>query len=155
MISPETPLYIYEVRGDPGADFPDLPSSFIGLGNEDDYVKNRVCADRTILNSRDVISYSEWQTGLPPGGISLYRHSLNIAQKLSGKRPLGRGRPLCLPIPRATTVGCPYVAGIPTASADFNACQYSRGSLSPLGPSGRPDRRYRAGSVGSIRRTRV
>jgi len=58
------------------------PSSFVGLWNEDEfmylffttpedeYVTSQVCSKTTILSSRHEILYKDWQTDVPPEGIS-------------------------------------------------------------------------------------
>lgn len=81
MISPDTPLYIYEVRGDEEIEAPDPPVSFVGLWNEeefsylfftrseDEYVKREICTGTRVLSSRNCMAYGDWQTGLPRDGI--------------------------------------------------------------------------------------
>lgn len=83
MIPSNTLLYIYEIRGDPGDQLSDPPASFIGLWNEegfsylfftkpeDEYVNNRVCTRGLALGSRHEVQYRDWQTGLPPHGITV------------------------------------------------------------------------------------
>ena len=77
MIPPNTLLYIYEIRGDPGDHISNPPASFIGLWNEegfsylfftkpeDEYVNDHVCARGLPLGSRHEMQYGDWQTGLP------------------------------------------------------------------------------------------
>ncbi len=81
MISPDTPLYIYEVRGDEDIEVPDPPVSFVGLWNEeefsylfftrseDEYVERVICTGTNVLSSRNTMSYGDWQAGLPSDGI--------------------------------------------------------------------------------------
>lgn len=81
MISPDTLLYIYEIRGDCGIDLLTPPSSFIGLWNEDgfvylfftraedSYVHQITRGPGTVPVSRNVMSYGEWQAGIPRAGL--------------------------------------------------------------------------------------
>lgn len=83
MISPDTLLYIYEVRDDAcsGLDFP--PPSYIGLWNEEEFaylfftqpedtlVRDIVCGGNRDLFSRHEMKYKDWQVGLPSHGITL------------------------------------------------------------------------------------
>jgi hypothetical protein len=102
--------------------------------------KNKhVSLDRTTISQTAPIPKPSLQPWVRRQAHTLYCYALNIAETIPGKRPLGSGRPLCLPIEGATTVGCPYAAGIPTTSADFNASQYS-----PEGRRGFPVSGYSA-----------
>ena len=83
MISPDTLLYIYEVRDDAyyGLDSP--PPSYIGLWNEEEFaylfftqqedifVQDIVCRGNRDLFSRHEMQYKDWQVGLPSHGITL------------------------------------------------------------------------------------
>lgn len=81
MISPDTPLVIYEVRGDSEPVVDDPPLSFLGLWNEDEfsylfftksedeYVENKICARGVVLSSCNRMTYGDWQIGLPKNGI--------------------------------------------------------------------------------------
>jgi ribosomal protein L11 methyltransferase len=83
MISPDALLYIYEIRGDPGDNLADPPSSFVGLWNEegfsylfftkpeDQYVDDAIRTCELGLGSRHEVRYGDWQTGLPPHGIQV------------------------------------------------------------------------------------
>jgi ribosomal protein L11 methyltransferase len=85
MISPDTQLYIYEIRGHSDEiAVHDPPSSFIGIWNEeeftylffteseDDYVKRNVCGESAdCAFSRHDMQYRDWQTGLPARGMSV------------------------------------------------------------------------------------
>jgi len=83
VISPETTLYVYEIRGDSFDDFRAPPASFIGIWNEDDffyvffthpeddYVQGILNYDTSRISSRHEVQYSDWQTGLPAGGLRI------------------------------------------------------------------------------------
>ncbi|HMK37420.1 MAG TPA: 50S ribosomal protein L11 methyltransferase [Desulfomonilaceae bacterium] len=83
MIPPETMLYIYEIRGETGI-VQDPPSSYIGLWNEeeftylfftdpeDDFVE-RLTATGITVTGRHEMTYQDWQTGLPPQGMTIGR----------------------------------------------------------------------------------
>jgi ribosomal protein L11 methyltransferase len=83
MLSPETTLYVYEIRGDSFDDFKAPPHSFIGIWNEDDffyvffthpeddYVQRILNFDSSRISSRHEVQYSDWQTGLPANGIEI------------------------------------------------------------------------------------
>ena len=82
MIPPDTMLSIYEIRGDVGTDLPDAPSSFVGLWNEEElsylfftrpengYVEKLVSSRNLLLSSLNEMRYQDWQTGIPPAGIT-------------------------------------------------------------------------------------
>ncbi len=81
MISRDTVLYIYEVRGVIVTAPSRPPSSFIGLWNEEDFSYlfftspedahvNRVCQQSSaVLTDRYEMTYGDWQQGLPYGGL--------------------------------------------------------------------------------------
>ncbi|HTY22253.1 MAG TPA: 50S ribosomal protein L11 methyltransferase [Desulfomonilaceae bacterium] len=81
MISPETTLYVYEVRGDVGDRLSAPPLSFLGIWNEEDfcylfftssednYVEQILAFDTSRIDSRHEVKYSDWQTGLPADGL--------------------------------------------------------------------------------------
>jgi ribosomal protein L11 methyltransferase len=83
MISPETTLYIYEIKGDPTNCFEAPPPSFIGIWNEDDfcyvfftdsqdaYIERILGPDTSRLSSRHEVQYCDWQDGLPAEGIEI------------------------------------------------------------------------------------
>lgn len=83
MISPETLLYVYELRGDLNHDLPFPPASFIGLWNEeefsylfftapeDEYVNGLVKSGCVLFGSRHEMKYEDWQAGLPADGLYL------------------------------------------------------------------------------------
>jgi len=83
MLSPETTLYVYEIRGDSFDDFKAPPASFIGIWNEDDffyvffthpeddYVQDILKFDTSRISSLHEVQYSDWQTGLPENGITI------------------------------------------------------------------------------------
>ncbi|MEJ2718979.1 MAG: 50S ribosomal protein L11 methyltransferase [Deltaproteobacteria bacterium] len=83
MIPPDAHLYIYEIRGELGADLPSPPPSFIGLWNEeefsylfftrseDDFVNGIVGGYGLGEASCHIIKYGDWQRGLPTEGISV------------------------------------------------------------------------------------
>jgi ribosomal protein L11 methyltransferase len=83
MISPDTLLYIYEIRGDMGTDLPTPPASFIGLWNEEEflylfftrpkdiYVQQISSGCESVPVSLNVISYRDWQDGLPHAGLTV------------------------------------------------------------------------------------
>jgi ribosomal protein L11 methyltransferase len=83
MIPPDTLLYIYEIRGDPGDRISNPPASFIGLWNEegfsylfftkpeDEYVNDQICGSGLLLGSRHEMQYGDWQTGIPAQGIKV------------------------------------------------------------------------------------
>jgi ribosomal protein L11 methyltransferase len=85
MIAPNTNLYIYEIRGDVEKDLSASPSSFVGLWNEegfsylfftaaeDAYVMNLASSAGPDTVSRHEMKYRDWQTGLPPLGMSVGR----------------------------------------------------------------------------------
>jgi ribosomal protein L11 methyltransferase len=81
MISRDTYLYIYEVRGVVAADGSGRPSSFIGLWNEEDFsylffhspedvYVNALChGSDSLLTDRYEMAYGDWQSGIPDGGL--------------------------------------------------------------------------------------
>ena len=83
MISPDALLYIYEIRGDSGVGPSAPPPSFIGLWNEegflylfftrseDAYVQEIACGLVSVPVSRNVMSYRDWQAGLPRAGLTI------------------------------------------------------------------------------------
>ncbi|MBI5569772.1 MAG: 50S ribosomal protein L11 methyltransferase [Desulfomonile tiedjei] len=83
MIPPGTNLHIYEIRGDIGTPLPPPPASFIGIWNEEelwylfftrpenDYVAALSSQFGSELGSHHEMKYEDWQTGLPPEGISV------------------------------------------------------------------------------------
>ena len=83
MISPDALLYIYEIRGDSGVGPSAPPRSFIGLWNEegflylfftrseDAYVQEIACGLVSVPVSRNVMSYRDWQAGLPRAGLTI------------------------------------------------------------------------------------
>jgi ribosomal protein L11 methyltransferase len=83
MLSPETMLYIYEIRGNSFDDFKAPPASYIGIWNEDDffyvfftrpeddYVERILNFDTSRISSRHEVQYSDWQTGLPVDGLKI------------------------------------------------------------------------------------
>lgn len=85
MLTPDTHLYIYEIAGEVGKDMSASPSSFVGLWNEeefsylfftapeDDYVNDLASSVGTSSVSRHEMKYRDWQTGLPPLGITVGR----------------------------------------------------------------------------------
>jgi len=83
MISPDTLLYIYEIRGEIKDDLLAAPSSYVGRWNEeefsylfftapeDDHVNSLMSAASGVLSSRHEMRYSDWQTGVPAGGLAV------------------------------------------------------------------------------------
>lgn len=83
MISPDALLYIYEIRGAMRDDVFIPPSSFVGLWNEedfsylfftapeDDYVERVISSWGGAMSSRHEMRYRDWQTGVPPAGVSV------------------------------------------------------------------------------------
>jgi ribosomal protein L11 methyltransferase len=83
MISPETTLYIYEIRGELNAVVQNPPDSFVGVWNEeefsylfftqpeDEFVNTRVLSGEAVLNGRHEMTYRDWQTGLPSQGLTV------------------------------------------------------------------------------------
>ncbi len=83
MISPETELYIYEVKGRLETILSGSPSAFIGLWNEDDftylfftepedeYVETLAASAGLSVSDRHEMKYSEWQSGVPTCGIAV------------------------------------------------------------------------------------
>jgi ribosomal protein L11 methyltransferase len=83
MISPDTLLYIYEIRGDHDAGLLNPPPSYIGLWNEeefsylfftspeDEYVFDRICSGASSGVTRHEMKYRDWQTGLPSHGFTI------------------------------------------------------------------------------------
>jgi ribosomal protein L11 methyltransferase len=81
MLRPDSPLYIYEVKGELSYHRGNTPDSFIGLWNEegfsylffsraeDEYVNAECRTKGILLGSRHEMSYGDWQTGLPDEGI--------------------------------------------------------------------------------------
>lgn len=82
MISPEDLLFIYEIYGCPRIDRAASPASLIGVWNEDefsylffknledDYVKTIAETEGFVLGSRHEMKYCDWQSGLPPQGLT-------------------------------------------------------------------------------------
>ncbi len=81
MITPDTILQIYEVKGGGKVEIWNAPPSYIGIWNEDDFMYiffiseedafvTELC-DRNGLElvSRHEIMYKDWQQGLPQGGM--------------------------------------------------------------------------------------
>jgi ribosomal protein L11 methyltransferase len=83
MLTHDTLLFIYELSGDPGAELPTPPGSFVGLWNEDEfsylfftepedrYVEQLCGVQGGTLNSRHEMAYGDWQAGLPQGGLTI------------------------------------------------------------------------------------
>lgn len=81
MLHRDSPLFIYEVKGELPDQWDNAPGSFIGLWNEegfsylffsraeDDYVNDLVLAGGIALGSQHEMKYGDWQTGLPDDGI--------------------------------------------------------------------------------------
>jgi len=81
MISPDALLYIYEIRGEMSDDLTAAPPSYVGRWNEeefsylfftapeDDYVNLLISTIGGVLSSRHEMRYSDWQTGVPAGGL--------------------------------------------------------------------------------------
>jgi ribosomal protein L11 methyltransferase len=80
MTSPDTMLYIYEIRGIFEKDPSEPPQSFLGAWNEeeffylffteeqDEYVHEHFSSQ---LNGRHEMTYGDWQQGLPSDGVDL------------------------------------------------------------------------------------
>lgn len=83
MINSDTVLYIYEIPGADESHFPDPPTSFIGLWNEDDfaylffkcseddYIGARLNRTGFKLGGRHEVVYGDWQQLMPPEGITV------------------------------------------------------------------------------------
>lgn len=83
MISPETLLYIYEIRGSDLQDLHEPPPSYIGLWNEDEFaylfftrpedsfVQESLLRDGSNLVARHEMKYEDWQVGIPANGMTL------------------------------------------------------------------------------------
>jgi len=81
MISPDTELFIYEVKGRIESVISDSPATFIGLWNEDDFtylfftepqdefVESLTTSAGLSVSDRHQMKYCEWQTGVPAGGF--------------------------------------------------------------------------------------
>lgn len=83
MLSPESPIFIYEFQGDLAGRLQNPPNTFLGLwneegfsylffsGNEDAYVATLSQVTQVRLGACHDMAYRDWQTGIPPEGISL------------------------------------------------------------------------------------
>lgn len=83
MLSPDTPLYVYEIEGSIRNCLGVPPCSFVGLWNEDDfsylfftetqddYVNKCLNCSDCVLRARHHTLYSEWQDTMPAGGVSM------------------------------------------------------------------------------------
>lgn len=83
MMSPDTRLHVYEIRGQVRHHLVVPPQSFVGLWNEDDmsylfftdtqddYVKLCLSASHCELRQRHDTRFSEWQDGIPESGVSI------------------------------------------------------------------------------------
>jgi ribosomal protein L11 methyltransferase len=83
MISPDTLLYIYEIRGEMKDDLLAAPPSYVGRWNEeefsylfftapeDDHVNLLMSAGDGLLSARHEMRYCDWQTGVPVGGLTV------------------------------------------------------------------------------------
>ncbi len=81
MISPETVLHIYELKGSVSADICPVLESFVGLWNEEDFCylfftsREDAYVDRLSLESgsdltdRYEMTYRDWQSGIPYEGL--------------------------------------------------------------------------------------
>ncbi|MFH0823708.1 MAG: 50S ribosomal protein L11 methyltransferase, partial [Pseudomonadota bacterium] len=83
MMSPDTPLYVYEIAGSIRDRLNATPRSFVGLWNEDDvsyvfftealddYVNNCLSGSDCALRAKHLTLYSEWVDAMPAGGVSI------------------------------------------------------------------------------------
>jgi ribosomal protein L11 methyltransferase len=83
MISPGSPLIIYEIDGCTPEDLGPAPGSFVGVWNEEDFSylfftrrEDRFVAELTEghhlgLLSRHELTYRDWQEGIPRSGLSV------------------------------------------------------------------------------------
>jgi ribosomal protein L11 methyltransferase len=83
MMSPGTPLYVYEIGGRIRSHLGIPPRSFVGLWSEDDssylfftdtqddYVTKCLSRCDCVLRERHHTLYSEWQDSMPEGGVSI------------------------------------------------------------------------------------
>jgi len=83
MISPDTPLHVYEIEGSIRTHLCVSHPSFVGLWNEDDfsylfftelqddYVNKCLTGSDCVLRARHDTLYSEWQDAMPAGGVSI------------------------------------------------------------------------------------
>lgn len=83
MMSPDTPLFVYEIEGDIRDRLDLVPDGFVGLWNEDDlsylfftqtqddYVNRRVSNSHCSLRARHSTVYAEWQDAMPAEGVSV------------------------------------------------------------------------------------
>ncbi len=83
MMSPDTPLYVYEIKGSIRTHLGVPPRSFVGLWNEDafsyifftetqdDYVNKCLSRSDSVLGARHDTLYSEWQDTMPADGVSI------------------------------------------------------------------------------------
>ena len=83
MMSPDTPLYVYEIEGSIRNHLKVPPRSFVGLWNEDDfsylfftkdqddYVSKCLSATDCALRAKHHTLYSEWQDTMPARGLSI------------------------------------------------------------------------------------
>jgi ribosomal protein L11 methyltransferase len=83
MMSPDTPLYVYEIEGSIRNHLGVPPYSFVGLWNEDevsyifftevqdDYVTKCLSRSDCVLRAKHHTLYIEWQDTMPEGGVSI------------------------------------------------------------------------------------
>lgn len=83
MISPDTPLHVYEIEGSIRNHLGVPPHSFVGLWNEDhfsymffteiqdDYINGCLTQSGCVLRARHHTLYSEWQDQMPAEGLSI------------------------------------------------------------------------------------
>src|SRR5208283_5398946 len=83
MISPDTPLYVYEIEGNIRDHLGLTPHSFVGIWNEedisylffteirDDYINKCLSRADCILRTKHHTLYSEWQDVMPAAGVSI------------------------------------------------------------------------------------
>ena len=83
MMSPDTPLHVYEIEGSIRNHLGLPPPSFVGLWNEDnfsylfftetrdEYVNNCLSSSSCVLRAKHLTLYSEWQDPMPDDGVSV------------------------------------------------------------------------------------